>query len=102
MVERRSAERFANAIPVAFRNSEKEYRGVSLDFSALGLFILTREPFKPGTSLKICLEVSEKEKIHLSGVVARTIRMGDINIKDGMGIKLNEAPYKYHQLLERM
>ena len=100
MIERRSTKRFAQALPVAFRNSEKEYRGVSLDFSASGLFILTKEPFSPGTSVEIGLEVSDKEKIHLRGVVVRTIKTGDINIKAGMGIKLNEVPYKYHQFLE--
>ena len=100
MIERRSAERLTNALPVTFRNSEKEYRGVSLDFSAYGLFILTKEPLSPGTSLRICLEVSEDKKVYLRGVVARTIKTGDINLKDGMGIKLVEVPYQYHQFLE--
>lgn len=100
MIERRSTKRFAQALPIVFRNSEKEYRGVSMDFSASGLFILTREPLSPGTSLKISLEISDKERIYLKGVVVRTIKMGDINIKDGMGVKLNEVPYKYHQFLE--
>ena len=100
MVEKRSSERFTNAIPLAFSNSSGEYRGVSMDFSASGLFILTKEPFRPGTSLRMCLEVSEKERIHLRGVVARTIKTGNINIRDGMGIELDEVPYKYHQLIE--
>lgn len=100
MVEKRSHKRFEGALPVVFRNSEKECRGVSMDFSASGLFILTKEPFRPGTSLRMCLEISEKERIHLRGVVARTIKTGNINIKDGMGIKLDEVPYKYHQLIE--
>ena len=102
MIERRSKKRVAQALPVAFRNSSKEYRGTSSDFSASGLFILTSETFTPGTSLKICLEVSEKEKIYLRGVVVRTIKTGHINIKDGMGIKLNEAPFKYHQFLQSL
>ncbi|GBE03736.1 MAG TPA: PilZ domain-containing protein [Nitrospirae bacterium] len=102
MIERRPAKRFANALPLFFLNSGKEYSGVSLDFSVSGLFILTRELFSPGTSLKMRLEVSEKETIHLRGVVVRTIKTDDINVKNGMGIKLDEVPYKYHQLLESL
>jgi len=100
MIERRSARRFAKLLPITFRNSEKEYKGVSLDFSSSGLFILTREPFRPGTSVKIGLEVSDKEKIYLSGVVVRSIKTGDMNVKDGMCIKLNEVPFIYHKMLE--
>ena len=100
MIERRSARRIAKLLPITFRNSEKEYRGVSLDFSSSGLFILTREPFRPGTSVKIGLDISDNEKIYLRGVVVRSIKTGDINIKDGMCIKLNEVPFVYHQMLE--
>ena len=102
MIERRSAKRFADALTLSFSTSEKEYNGVSLDFSASGLFILTREPLSPGTRVKINLEVSEKKTIRLAGVVARTIKTGDINIKDGMGIKLIEVPFIYHQFLESL
>ena len=102
MIERRSGERLVRELPLVFSNSGEEHRGMSSDFSVTGLFIITREPFSPGTSLKIRLEVSEREKIHLSGVVARTIKTGEGSIKDGMGIKLNNAPFKYHQLIESM
>ena len=102
MIERRSAKRFAKALPIVFSDSNGECRGISMDFSASGFFILTTEPLSPGTSLKIRLEVSERERVYLSGVVARTIKTGDINVKDGMGIKLDSIPYKYHQFLERI
>jgi Tfp pilus assembly protein PilZ len=101
MIERRSAKRFKRSLPLTFSNSSEEYRGVSLDFSASGLFILTREPFSPGTRVKINLEVSKKEIIRLSGVVVRTIKTGDLNVKDGMGIHLDETPYIYYKYLER-
>lgn len=100
MVGKRLARRFEKALPVVFRNSEKECRGVSMDFSAAGLFILTREPFSPGTSLKINLEVSKRKTIYLAGVVVRTIKTGNIKMKNGMAIKLNEVPFLYHKLLE--
>jgi hypothetical protein len=100
MIERRLSKRFAQALPIAFLNEGREYRGVSMDFSASGLFILTREPFKPGTMVKMNLEVSKKKIIRLVGVVVRTMKTGDINIKDGMAIKLNEVPFLYHKLLE--
>ena len=102
MIERRLAQRFARALPIVFLNEGREYRGVSMDFSASGLFILTREPFKPGTMVKMNLEVSKKKIIRLVGVVVRTMKTGDINIKDGMAIKLNEVPFLYHKLLESL
>ena len=102
MVDKRSSERFTNVLPLVFSNSSGEYWGVSMDFSMSGLFILTKEPFSPGTSLKMRLEVSEKKTIHLRGVVVRTIKTGDINIKDGMAIKLDEVPFIYHQFLESL
>ncbi|MBL7031735.1 MAG: PilZ domain-containing protein [Nitrospira sp.] len=102
MIERRSSKRVAQTLPIAFSNSGNEYRGVSSDFSSTGLFIITREPFSPGTRIKINLEVSNRKTIRLAGVVARTIKTGDVNIRDGMGIKLNEVPYIYHKFLESM
>jgi len=102
MIERRSGKRIVRELPIAFSNSEMEYRGVSMDFSASGLFILTGEPFKPGTMVKMILEVSKKKMIRLAGVVIRTIKTGDINVKDGMAIKLDEMPYIYHQFLESL
>ncbi len=100
MIEKRLARRFAKSLPIAFRSSDREYNGVSMDFSASGLFILTMEPFKPGTVVIMNLKAPNKKIIRLAGVVIRTIKTGDINIKDGMAIKLNEMPFLYHQLLE--
>jgi hypothetical protein len=50
--------------------------------------------------VKMNLEVSKKKIIRLVGVVLRTMKTGDINIKDGMAIKLNEEPFLYHKFLE--
>lgn len=61
---------------------------------------MTREPLSPGTKLRIRLEISEDKSIYLRGVVIRTIKTGDLNIKDGMGVKLNDAPHAYHSFLE--
>ncbi len=102
MPEKRVAERYKKEVPVTFYDGKESYKGLSSDFSVSGIFVITRGPFKPGSPIRITLEISNKKNIYLSGIVIRTIKTGDENIKDGMGIKLNETPFIYHNFIEKL
>jgi Tfp pilus assembly protein PilZ len=101
MIEKRGSKRFKKKIPLAFSDGTKEYKGLSSDLSSTGLFIITRDPLRPGTQIKIALEVPDK-KIFLNGVVVRTVKTGIIEVKDRMGIKLTETPYLYQKFITRL
>ncbi len=99
MTEKRSSERFSKKLPITFSNDDGHYRGMSSNFSDTGIFVITREPFTPGDHIKMSLEVTEKKKIHLAGTVVRAIKTGIEDVKDGMGIKLENAPFIYHNFV---
>ena len=102
MIEQRGSKRYRKEIPVAFSEGGKNHKGMSSDFSSSGVFIITRQPCKPGTSIKMTLEISKKEKIYLTGIVVRTIKTGVMTIKDGMGIKLTDSPFTYQKFLDSL
>ncbi len=102
MIEKRASERFTKEVSVTFYSGKDHYSGISSNFSVSGLFIKTAEPLKPGTPLKITLEISKKEKIYLEGIVIRSIKTGESNINDGMGIKLKETPFIYDKFINKL
>jgi len=102
MVERRTASRYQEEIPITFSSEEEKFPGTASCISETGMFILTRNPLRPGTPLKLILEIAIHERIYLAGVVIRTIKTGDDNIRDGMGIKLNETPFVFYNFLKKL
>ena len=102
MTEKRGSARFRKELPLTFSNDNGNYKGMSSDFSDSGIFVITREPFKPGSNIKMSLEVTEKKKIYLSGIVVRAIKTGIEDVKDGMGVKLNNSPFIYHNFVKTL
>ncbi len=96
---KRQFTRKIKRLTITFTDGVKEHSGVSSDFSSNGIFIRTRKPFKPGTSLKMVLEINENKKIELTGIVARAIKFGTMVIKDGMGVRLDSIPDAYEDFL---
>lgn len=86
-------------LPITFSDGKEELNGTSSDFSSTGLFIRTRRPCKPGTHVKMTLEINETRKISLAGVVARSIKTGSMVFKNGMGIKLTLIPKEYEDFI---
>jgi Tfp pilus assembly protein PilZ len=108
-VSKRAAERKIKRLPIFFSVTSpvsvsadpgEEYRGMSSDFSITGLFIRTRKILKPGTKLKMAIEVNESTKIHLTGTVARAVKLGAVVFKDGIGVKLTEATPEYKNFID--
>jgi Tfp pilus assembly protein PilZ len=96
------AVRKIKRLPITFSDGSVEYTGTSSDFSSTGLFIRTRKAFNPGTSMKMVLEVDESHKIALTGVVARAIKTGVLDFKNGMGIQLTSIPQAYGDFLNAL
>lgn len=96
------AQRKIKRLPITFSDGTVEYQGMSSDFSSTGLFIRTRKAFNPGTSVKMVMEVDENRKIALTGVVARAIKTGVMDFKNGMGIKLTAIPQTYEDFLNEL
>ncbi len=99
---KRIAERRIRRLTITFTDGKMEYSGISSDFSSTGLFIRTRKAFNPGTPVKMLLEVDENRKIELAGVVARAIKTGAMDFKNGMGIKLSYIPQAYEDFLKEI
>lgn len=96
------APRKIKRLPITFSDGVVEHNGISSDFSSSGLFIRTRKAFDPGTPLKMVLEVDESRKIPLTGVVARAIKTGVLDFKNGMGMMLTSIPKAYEDFLKEL
>lgn len=89
-------------LPVTIHDGVKEYRGTTSDMSHTGLFIRSRKVFKPGTPLKLIIEIDENRKISLLGVVRRFVKLGTTVFKDGLGVKLTSIPQEYKDLVDKL
>jgi len=99
-MDKRLAKRKIKRLSITFSDGTIEHKGTSSDFSSTGIFIRTRKALKPGTSLNMVLELDNSRKIPLTGIVARSIKTGVWDFKNGMGIKLTSAPQVYEEFLK--
>lgn len=100
MEKRDLPPRKTRRLSVAFSDGKEQQSGTSSNFSLKGLFIRTRKAFNPGTSLKMVIEVDEHQKIDLTGIVVWATRTGNIDFKNGMGIKLTSVPQAYEDYVK--
>jgi len=101
-MDKRAGKRRIKRLPITFSDGQINNSGTSSDFSSNGLFIRTRKAFVPGTSLIMVLEVEENREIQLKGVVARAIKTGLSDFKNGMGIKLTSLSQDYRDFLKEL
>ncbi len=98
----KTSKRFTKRLYLTFSDGKDEYNGVTSNISQTGLFIRTRKAFPPGTNIRIVLELDEKSKISLEGVVAWALRTGVADFKNGMGVRLKNSPDAYKELLKEL
>ncbi|MEK6528091.1 MAG: PilZ domain-containing protein [Nitrospirota bacterium] len=101
-MSKRSSDRKKKRLTITFSDGNVENNGMSSDFSSTGLFIRTRKAFNPGTPVTMVLEVDINRKIPLAGVVARAIKTGVVDFKNGMGIRLTSIPQAYEEFLKEL
>lgn len=94
--QRRKSKRTRTRVKalVTKAGTDKPVTGFTRDISPEGLYIHTRAPFPPGTSIAIELHYPD-ERIDLEGVVVRAervpVQMQGI-LKPGMGVKVRTSP----------
>lgn len=100
MTDRRKTKRKIKRRQVVFLCENKEYKGISSNFSETGLFIKTRYKFKSGSPICMVLELDDIHKTAVKGRVVRitvtskffdTYRISG----NGIGIELTETTQEY-------
>jgi uncharacterized protein (TIGR02266 family) len=89
-------QRFLKLLPVRFGVDKPTRVGRTADLSAGGLFVVTDEPFRPDTRVKLRLEV-EGFEVPLTGRVAWTRPKPEQGRQAGMGIQLDHPPAMYQR-----
>ena len=88
----RWGKRFRTSLNVRFGLDELDNTGVVHDISVFGFFIMTSRIFPDGSIMKIQILTSERDHIHLEGIVQWSVRKRDDVkwlVKDnGMGIRI--------------
>ena len=95
-MENRRAHRLRIEIPATFKVSEKQEHisiATTVDVSALGLCLQTKETLRAGQELALTLKLSNQEKVNLNAVVV-WFRAGEFSLGEEYtaGIKLTESP----------
>lgn len=98
-MEKRKCKRRIRRLNISFSDGNREFSGVSSDFSCNGLFIRTRKGFQEGTTVYMKLALENGIKVPLTGTVRRTIKTQISNYKNGMGIVLTSVPGEYDDLI---
>jgi hypothetical protein len=91
----RSSERFKRRLETEFFDGKETRRGISSDFSDMGLFIRTKHGLAPGSVLDITIYLPDGKVSKMKGAVKRTIKMDSIVVKNGMGILILEKDGNY-------
>lgn len=98
-MEKRTCRRKIRRLNISFSDGVIEYSGISSDFSCSGIFIRTRKGFREGTILKMEIGMEDGKKLHLTGVVKRTIKTQVSHYKNGMGVEITSAPPEYNNFI---
>jgi len=70
--DRRRAERFPLTIPIELGNAS----GMTEDFSGLGVFFTSSEPFEADSEIEFLLRVPDAVNVRCKGRIVRVNRMG--------------------------
>lgn len=95
-MENRRAHRLRIEIPATFKISKSQEHisiATTVDVSALGLCLQTKETLRAGQELTLTLKLSSAEKVNLNAVVV-WFRTADFSLggEYTAGIKLTESP----------
>ncbi len=102
--EKREKKRHHQRLFIRFGLNSRDHIGVVFDLSALGLFVRSSTVFPLRTQLDIELKLPDDRAIICAGKIVWVKRLfpetDHINNKQGMGIKLFEAPASYQTFVE--
>jgi len=108
MADKRNAKRKIKRLPLLFLHEWGEHRGRSSNLSKTGIFVKTRKPLEPDSTIKIILKTGEDNGsvLELNGMVVRNINRRPsyassmfVASNNGMGIRLTSIPREYNNLI---
>ena len=102
MAEKRKAKRKRKRLSVTFSSHGHEFNGFACNLSSTGIFIRTRNPFKPGVPVEVSLHVDKDCKICVRGRSVRATNVGFVYSKNGMAIQLDSTSEKYRNFLKEL
>jgi Tfp pilus assembly protein PilZ len=105
MADKRKSRRKIKRRRITFLYENKEYKGISSNFSETGLFIKTKVRFKPGSPVYMVLELDDNQTTALKGDVVRVTERSKFfrssRVSDnGIGIKLTEVTKEYKEFCD--
>jgi len=92
-------QRFLKLLAVRFGVDKPTRVGRTADLSSGGLFVVTDEPFRPDTRVKLRLEI-EGFEVPLTGRVVWTHPKPEQGRQAGMGIQLDHPPAMYQRFVD--
>lgn len=101
-MNRRGSQRIKRRIPCEFDYEGHSYAGIVVDLSAEGLFLQSDTAIEPGADLRLRLRPERSPELALRGRVVRrrfTPAVLASMIRRGVGIRIQEAPPEFYDLL---
>ena len=100
MADKRKSRRRIKRRQVMFLCANREYKGISSNFSETGLFIKTRYKFKHDSPVCMVLKLDDNHKTAVEGIVIRITTRSKFFCTykvsgNGIGIKLTEITQEY-------
>ncbi|GAB4534117.1 MAG: hypothetical protein Fur0020_00430 [Thermodesulfovibrionia bacterium] len=95
----KASKRVTKRLTLTYSDGVVQYNGITSNISATGVFIRTRNPFPPGTNIRLKIETDKGKDIVAEGVVVWALKTGIVDFKNGMGVRLTNIPEAYKELL---
>ena len=110
MIDKRQQRRFLKRYRAEFSAHNRTYRGITVNFSLGGLFIITSNPFSQNTSLDIAVHLPDGSTSRLNGKVVgiyKTLSRDDVEIpyrtrNDGMGVTITQKDASFLHLIRSL
>ena len=110
MIDKRQQRRFLKRYRAEFSAHNRTYRGITVNFSLSGLFIITSNPFSQNTSLDIAVHLSDGSTSRLNGKVVgiyKTLSRDDVEIpyrtlNNGMGVTITQKDASFLHLIRSL
>ena len=95
MKARRQYRRFIRRLEVEFSSRDRQYRGISSNFSLGGLFVRTNHPFAPGTIVDLTVHLPNGTAAALKGQVKMALKTPVVSLRNGMGVEIIERDPRF-------
>jgi len=107
MADKRKSRRRIKRRQVMFLCANREYKGISSNFSETGLFIKTRYKFKHDSPVCMVLKLDDNHKTAVKGKVIRITTKSKFFdnyriSRHGIGIELTEITQEYKEFCENI